>query len=230
MPAERARLAVSPREDFGSRESRRLRQQGLIPGTLYGAGDPVEPFLVDERELRGAIGNQNLNRILDVVVEGSDATTHAVVKDFQLHPTRSRLLHIDLQRIRLDQPIQSSVPLETVGVAPGLVSGGLLNIVLRELQVKGLPMELPDMLEVDISGMELGDSRRVSDVAAPDKITILDDADAVVLTLAITRVTLEEEEVDVDEEFAEGEEPLEGDGETPSGESSAADDSDGESD
>ncbi|MFQ5426000.1 MAG: 50S ribosomal protein L25 [Gaiellales bacterium] len=230
MPgADRYRLAVRPRTEFGTRESRRLRRGGLIPGTLYGAAEPTQTFAVEERELRGAIGNQNLNAILDVVVEGSDEATHAVVKDYQLHPTRSRLLHIDLQRIRLDKPIQAAVPIEVVGVAPGLVGGGLLNIILRELQIEGLPMELPDVLEVDISGMEVGESRSVGDVSLPGNMTLLDDPEDTVLTIAVTRVAVLDEEEEVEEELEEGEEPAEDGGEPPADEGPAAAEPDADS-
>ena len=217
-----------PRDTFGSRVSRRSRGQGLIPGVLYGSGAPAEPFLVAERELRQAIGGDNLNAILDVYFEGKGEAEHAVVRDHQLHPTRSRLLHIDLQTVRLDQPIEASVAIQPVGAAPGLTRGGLLNVILREVRIEGLPMELPELIEVDISGMEVGDSRHISDLEAPDGITILDDPAETVLTVAVTRVAIvdEEEEVAEEDELEEGEEPTgeEAEGEAPTddaGDSSA---------
>ncbi len=217
MTNERKRLDVMPRDTFGSSVSRRIRGQGLIPGVLYGAGEPAEPFVVAERELRQAIGGDNLNAILDVYFEGNGKPRHAVLRDHQLHPTRSRLLHIDLQTVRLDQPIEASVPIQPAGIAPGLTRGGLLNVILREVRIEGLPMEIPEFIEVDISGMEVGDSRHISDLVPSEGIAILDDPGETVLTVAVTRVAIidEEEAVAEEEELEEGEEPEEAEGGAP---------------
>src|SRR5687768_3957031 len=103
MTNERIELTVTPREEFGSPSSRRQRRAGLIPGVLYGGGEPAQPFLVEERALRRALGGGTASSILDVVVEGDSRTHHAVVKDHQRHPTRGTLLHLDLHEVRLDR-------------------------------------------------------------------------------------------------------------------------------
>src|SRR3712207_5824605 len=103
MAGERVRLKVDEREARGSAEARRLRSQGLIPGVLYGNGGAAQPFCVAERELRRVLtGDAGTHAILDVVVGGGKAHP-AVLKDYQLHPTKGRVLHVDLHEVRLDQ-------------------------------------------------------------------------------------------------------------------------------
>lgn len=211
------KLDVKPREEAGSAVSRRLRAGGLIPGVLYGDGKKAHPFAVEERELRRALtGEHGHHAILDVVFDGQKTAHHAVLKDFQLDPVRPRLLHIDLHEVRLDQVIQSQVAVDTVGESPGVKEGGVLTIVLREVNVEALPMEVPDRLELDISSMTIGDSLRISDLAVPESVKLLDDPESVVAT--VTPPTRVEEPEEAEEEV-EGEEALEGEGEeAPEGE------------
>jgi large subunit ribosomal protein L25 len=164
MAGERVKLQVQVRESRGSASSRRLRDEGLIPGVLYGNGDKAHPFCIEERELRKALtGDHGLHAILDVVLEGQQKAHHAVVKDYQLDPTRARLLHIDLHEVRLDQAIQTNVVVELVGEAAGQKEGGVLSQINREVRVEALPMEVPDHLELDVAAMVIGDSLRITE-------------------------------------------------------------------
>lgn len=227
MAGERIKLDVKPREEGGSADSRRLRADGLIPGVLYGAGKAAHPFAVEERELRRVLtGEHGLHAILDVTFDGQRTAHHAVLKEYQLDPVRPRLLHIDLHEVRLDQVIQSQVAVEPTGESPGVKEGGVLTLVLREINVEALPMEVPDRLELDISTMTIGDSLRVADILAPEGVKLLDDPDAVVVT--VTPPTKVEEPEEVEEEL-EGEEALEGEGEAaPEGAPEAEGESGGE--
>jgi large subunit ribosomal protein L25 len=209
MAGERIRLEVKPRDDAGSAVARRLRANGMVPGVLYGAGNQAHPFTVEERELRRVLtGEHGLHAILDVVFDGQKTAHHAVLKEYQLDPVRPRLLHIDLHEVRLDQTIQTQVAVEPVGESPGVKEGGALTLVLREVNVEALPMEVPDRLELDISDMTIGDSLRVSDLAVPDGVQLLDDPDSVVATVT-PPTKVEEPEVE-EEELLEGEEAVEG--------------------
>ncbi len=223
-------MEVEPREVVGSAESRRLRSRGYVPGVIYSDGKDATAFSVAERELRRALtGDHGMHAILDVVVGPGAKEQHAVLKEYQLHPTRRRLLHVDLHEVRLDRVIQATVTIELVGEAEGAKAGGVLNQVGREVTVEALPLEVPDRLELDVSVLEIGDSLRVADLAAPEGVTILDDPDAVVAAVTVpTKVEEPEpEEVEGEEELAEGEEPSE---EQPEGEGSAesADEATGE--
>jgi large subunit ribosomal protein L25 len=210
MAGERIKLEVQARDAVGTAEARRLRAEGMIPGVLYGAGKDTQAFCVGERDLRRAItGDHGMHAILDVVVEGDGGKArHAVLKDYQLHPTKNRLLHIDLHEVRLDRPIQASVVVEILGEAEGAKMGGVVSQTQREVTVEALPMSVPDRLELDISHLQIGDSCRVSDLVAPEDVTILDDSEAVIVTVFQPRV--EEEPEPEEGEELEGEEGVEG--------------------
>jgi large subunit ribosomal protein L25 len=214
MAGERVRLKVQARESRGSAESRRLRANGLVPGVLYGNGGDAQAFCIEERELRKALtGDHGLHAILDVVLEGSQKAQHAVLKEYQLDPTRARLLHIDLQEVRLDQAIHTQVVVELVGESEGVKEGGVLSQIQREVNVEALPMEVPDRLELDVSAMNIGDTLRLSDLRVPEGVKLLDDPETVLAT--VTPPTKIEEPEVVEEELEEGELP---EGEVPEGE------------
>jgi large subunit ribosomal protein L25 len=211
MAGERTKLLVVQREHLGSAESRRLRKTGMVPGVLYGSGEPVA-IAVQERELRRALtGAAGLHSILDVEIDGKGSTHASILKDFQVDPVRGGVTHVDLQEVRLDRTITASVSVHLMGgdVAPGVKEGGVLSQVLREVNVEALPLEVPEHIEVDVSELEIGATLRVSDLAAPEGATLLDDPESVVAT--ITAPTREEEPVEGElEEGAEGEAAAEG--------------------
>ncbi|HET9323302.1 MAG TPA: 50S ribosomal protein L25 [Gaiellaceae bacterium] len=217
MAGERIRLEVAERESRGSAESRRLRKQGLIPGVLYGRGKTPHAICVSERDLRRVLtGPSGLHAILDVVVEGQKTTHASILKDFQQDVITGRIAHIDLQEVRLDQPIQAQVVIELIGESAGAKEGGVLSQVTREINVEALPMEIPERIEVDISEMQMGDTLRLVDVARQDGVTFLDDPEETVLATVTVPTRVEEPEVEVTEEeleegeLAEGEEAPEG--------------------
>ena len=222
MAGERIKLQVQERESRGSAESRRLRKQGLIPGVLYGRGTTPHPISVAERELRRVLtGGQGLHAILDVTVEGQKTTHPSILKEYQQHPVRGGIIHIDLQEVRLDQPIQARVVVELVGEPVGVTEGGVLSQVNREVTVQALPMEIPEHLELDVSGMAIGDTLRLADLLASDGVEYLDDPEETVLaTVGMpTRIVEPEPEEVEGEELEEGELP---EGEVPEGEEALA--------
>src|SRR5579884_920301 len=196
MAGERTKLVVAYRDRLGSAESRRLRKEGLVPGVLYGNGEPVA-ICVAERELRRALtGAAGLHSILDVEIDGKGKTHASILKDYQVDPVRGGVTHVDLQEVRLDQTIQASVAVQLVSGedAPGVREGGVLSQPLREVTVEALPLEVPEHLDLDVSGMEIGGTLRVADLPVPDGVALLDDPEAVVATVtAPTRVAEPEE-------------------------------------
>ena len=210
MAGDRVKLNVRPRPERGSAEARRLRAHGLVPGVLYGGGQDAQPFAVAERELRRALGGDHgLHTIVDVAVQDGGKPRHAVLKDYQVDPVRGRLLHIDLHEVRLDQAIHAQVVVELAGTPEGVTMGGVLSQVNREVAVEALPMEVPDRLELDVSGMTIGDSLRVGDLRPPEGVTILDDPEAVLATVTQPTRVEEPEEIVEEEELPEGEVPPE---------------------
>lgn len=186
-------LTIEPREPSSSRATRRLRRQGRIPGVLYGRGAGPLCFSADARELRHALAGAGA--VLELT--GGDAgRTAAVVKETQRHPVRGEVLHVDLLRVDLDQPIQAPVALHLVGGedAPGVRDGGVLEHVTREVNVEALPNEIPDALDFDVSTMQVNDTCTLGQLTAPQGVTILDDPETVVATLTPPRLSLEAEE------------------------------------
>ncbi len=211
---------------LGSSESRRLRKQGLIPGVLYGREAPVA-ITITERALRSALTTRGgLNAVLDVVVEGGK-THSSVLKEYQQHPVRGHITHVDLQEVRLDQPIHATVPLTLHGEPVGVKEGGVLAQGVNDLNVEALPMEVPEHLEVDVSEMVIGDTLRLSALKVPEGVMLLDDLEATVLA-TVTAPIREEEIAPVEGE--EGVEGAEGDEPAAEGESADAESGDGEPD
>src|SRR5690242_16916396 len=207
MAGERIKLTVKERERRGSADARRLRKEGLIPGVLYGKGKPPHAICVPERDLRRVLtGSGGLNAILDVVLEGQQATHASILKDYQQDPIRGHISHVDLQEVRLDQPIQASVTVQLIGEPAGVKEGGVLSQVQREINVEALPMEIPEHIDLDVSGMAIGDTLRLADLAPMDGVTYLDNPEETVLASVTlpTRVEEPEEVTEEGEELPEG--------------------------
>jgi large subunit ribosomal protein L25 len=231
MAATRETLKAAPRTEFGSRTSRRLRREGLVPGVVYAGGSEARPFQVTEREVRLVLaGGQAL---FDLELEGSKKVP-VVVKEQQLHPVRGSLEHIDLQEVKLDEAIQAEVAVELEGAeaAPGVKAGGVLEHVTREITVEALPTEIPERLVADVSEMEINDTLQLASVPVPDGVKLMaeDPEEVTIATLSPPRVeeepepAVEEEAELVGEEGApesaeEGEEPSEDGGDGDSGDS-----------
>jgi large subunit ribosomal protein L25 len=203
-----AALTLTPRTPEGSRSSRRLRRQGLVPGVIYGGDQAPEHFAVDARVLRNTLAHAA--QVIEVELEGG-ATSNVLIKDVQRHPVRGEAVHVDLLRVRMDQAIHATVVLEFTGAdeAPGVVEGGVFNQELRELNIEALPGDIPDAVTHDVSGLEMNATLTLEVLTAPRGVTLLDDAETVIAT--ITPPTLEpvEEEIETETELV-GEEGVEG--------------------
>lgn len=203
-------LEVSARSVDGSRSTRRLRREGMVPGVVYGGGDDPLTFAVDGRILRSTLAHSGA--VLDVSIDGA-AATPVIVKDVQNHPVRGEAIHIDLLRVRMDQPIHAVVVLELTGAdeAPGVTEGGVLSQETREVNIEALPDDIPDSLTHDVSGLEMNATVTLTAVSLPAGVTLLDDPEETVIA-TITPPTLEpvEEEIETETELVgEDGEPIE---------------------
>jgi large subunit ribosomal protein L25 len=199
VSGDRLKLEVREREDLGSRRTRRLRSQGLIPGVMYGKGH-ARPISIPERELRSAMtGPSGLHAILDVVIEGQTTVHPSILAEYQQHPIRGTIIHIDLREVRLDQPIHATVVVHLVGEAVGVKSGGMLSLVAREVHVEALPTDVPEHIDVDVTNMEVGDVLRLADVRPIENVTFLDDPhETVIATVSVPRGFAELEEAEAE--------------------------------
>ncbi len=218
------KLDVRSRDAEGSRAARRLRRTGRVPGVLYGGGGDSQGFDVDARDLRLALARSGA--VLDLSIDGGKATP-VVLKEAQRDPVRGQTVHIDLLRVRLDQAIHAVVPLELSGIddAPGVKEGGILEQIVRELNVEALPTAIPESIEYAVGEMQIGDTISLDAIAMPDGVTLLDELEeGVVATLSPPRLQVEEDDVESETELvgegAEDGEDAEG-GEDSGGEDSS---------
>jgi large subunit ribosomal protein L25 len=198
--AENTKLDVHAREAAHSREIRRLRRDGKVPGVLYGGGEEPTAFSIEERTLRHALAAKGA--VLELSIDGGD-TTPAVLKDTQRHPVRGELMHVDLLRVDLKKPIQASVFVELVGAdtAPGVKEGGVLEHITREVTVEALPTDIPESIEVDVSGMEMNDTLTLEAIKPPQGVTLVDDLEITLASVSAPRVVDEDEAVETETEL-----------------------------
>ena len=202
----------------GSRPAGRLRTAGRIPGVIYGHGQKPLPVSVDGRELRAALTTEaGLNALLSLKVDGKEHLTLA--REIQRHPVRNTVIHVDFQIVRRDEVVTVEVPINLVGEAHDVtVNEGYIEQPLSSLTVRATPGRIPNVLEVDISHMTIGDSIRVSDLALPSGVTTEVDPDEAVVIAERSKVSAEAEAAaEATGEAAEGVTP-EGEA-APSGES-----------
>jgi large subunit ribosomal protein L25 len=216
VSGDRFKLEVREREERGSRHARRLRAAGFVPGVLYGNGNS-HAIAVPERELRTAVsGPSGMHAILDVVLEGQKTVHPSVLAEYQQDPIRGTISHIDLREVRLDQPITAAVVVHLVGESPGVKTGGVLSLVTREIHVEALPTDVPEHIDADLTGMEVGDVLRLEDIPPMPNVTFLDDPhETVIATVSAPRglVELEEAEAEAAEEGVEEAEAAEAEAE-----------------
>jgi len=175
-------VAAKPREGrFTKNAARRVRAAGKIPAVLYGAGHEPVAVEVDPKQITRILYSESgHNTIFDVEVAGSPAAK-AMIVNWQREPIKDRLIHIDMKRIALDKVLRVSVRVKLLGVPAGVkTEGGILDQVMREVEIECLPADIPSHIDVDVSGLALHQVLRVSGLPQSDKIKYLNSADATV--------------------------------------------------
>jgi large subunit ribosomal protein L25 len=170
-------LEAQPRAAGNKNEARRVRRGGKIPAIVYGAGKQAAPVSVDPRQvLRILHSETGHNTIFDLSLDGGERAK-AMIVDWQYEPIKGKLLHIDLKRISMDQKLKVMVPIELKGEPAGVKQqGGLLEQMLREVEVECLPADIPSFIEADVSELVFGKVLRVSDLPHTDKLKFITDA------------------------------------------------------
>ena len=163
---DKVSIVVQPRDVTGSRAARRLRKAGLIPGVLYGHGKEATMIAIDPHALRAALSTgAGTHAVLAITVEGHKRAHNAIIKEMELDRVKSTLTHIDLQEIRLDETIETTVAVSFTGEAQGVKAGGVLDESTREVTVRGLVTAIPEHLVLDISEMDINDTAKVGDLS-----------------------------------------------------------------
>ncbi|MGC2193705.1 MAG: 50S ribosomal protein L25 [Terriglobales bacterium] len=184
-------LEAQPRNAGTKNEARRVRRGGKIPAVVYGAGQDSVPVAVDPRQVKRILNSETgHNTIFDLALDGA-TKTKAMIVDWQYEPIKGNLLHIDLKRIAMDKKLAVMVPIELTGEPAGVKQqGGILEQMLREVEVECLPAHIPSHIDVDVSELVFGKVLRVADLPHSDKLKFLTDENQ-----PVAHVTTVKEEV-----------------------------------
>lgn len=211
MSKEKHILNVEERTSFGSGASRRLRNHGKIPAIIYGHGSDPKTFLLDGKEWK-ILAQEDVHL---VELKPSKGTIiNALVKEVQFDYLKGTTLHVDFQEVKMDEIITTSVPIYTRGTPVGFSQGGVLDQLLYEIEIKCLPKDLPESIEIDVSGLELEGSLQVKDLKLPDNVSAVNDPEETVVHVLKSRLEIEEPKKEEGEGLPEGE----GEGEEEKGE------------
>lgn len=186
------RISAQPRTALGRNAVNRLKTAGLVPGVIYGAKDAPQSLQFSAREVGNLLDHATSESVLvEVAIEGAGTKT-ALLQEVQHHPVSGRVLHLDLHAVAMDEVLSAEVPIEAAGEPEGVkTGGGVLQQSLRTLEIECLPTDLPDLIRVDVTKLNVGDSLHVRDLVLPRGVTALNDADLTVV--AVTEPTVVEE-------------------------------------
>jgi large subunit ribosomal protein L25 len=201
--ADQVTLIAEPRTDRGSGAARRLRNAGRIPAIAYGSGLDATAVSVDGLELYRALRTDAaLNALIRLHIDGDVHLTLA--RELQRHPVRRDILHVDFVAVDRTKKVTVDVPIHLEGTSPGSEQGGVVDQVLLAATVDVLPLDVPDLVTLDISDMQIGDVKRLADLPLPEGVDLLGDPDRAIVSIAAPTVEEREEEAEV-----EGEAPSE---------------------
>ena len=176
-------INVTSREETGKGYCRKLRVKGLVPGIIYGHGRDSLPVYFNYKEFYGIMKKAGESTIIELNVNGEEKL-NALVKEYQLSPLDEHLLHVDFYAVRADEAVTLSIPIHIVGEAVGVKQGGgMLEAVMRELDIECLPADIPEKIEINVSNLDIGDEILVKDIALSDKVKVLNKPDAVVIMI-----------------------------------------------
>ena len=210
-------LSAEPRTETGKGASRRLRHAGKVPAIMYGGGKDPESLTLSHNEVLRNLANEAFySHILTIKSGGSE--TSAILRDLQRHPSRPVIMHMDLQRINASEKLKTQSPVHILGEdnCAAVKAGGLVSHDLTEVAIECFPKDLPEYLEIDISDMEVGDVKHLSDMKVPEGVTLSDlvrENDLAVVSIHAKRAEVEEETAPAAEGTAEGGEETKDDGE-----------------
>lgn len=189
-------IEVQTREETGKNVNRRLRAAGSLPAVVYGGGRDTIPIVVDRKVVRDLLRGGGDNTIFLLKRTESGQERHARIRDLQIDPITRQILHIDFQRVLMDETLKVMVQIELEGTPLGVKNdGGVLDFVTREVEVECLPSDIPEEFAVDVSGLEIGDHVEAGQLALPKGVTLLEDSDRVIASVSYPdRIETEEEE------------------------------------
>jgi large subunit ribosomal protein L25 len=191
--AKQVKLAAQTRSEVGRAAVKKIKSQGFVPAVIYSHDKAPLNLKVAEREINTLLAHAAGEHILvDLDIANGPADQMAIIQEVQHHPVTQQILHVDFHGVSANEEIESSIPIEPVGEAVGVKSyGGILEQLLRSLTIRSLPRDLPEIINVDVSGLNVGESIHVKDLALPSGVTAVDDEDVTVFLVAEPNVAAE---------------------------------------
>lgn len=175
-------LKAYVRHDLRRSATRRLRKERKVPAIIYGKERQPLPLAVDQSALERLIGHRSAGALVNLDVEG-EGTVRAIVQEIQRDAISGNILHIDFHQVSLNEPVDISVPVRVIGEAELERRGAIAQLQLREVEVRTLPDRVPEAIDVQVADLSVGDVVRVKDLVVPEGVTVLEDAEEVVLTV-----------------------------------------------
>jgi large subunit ribosomal protein L25 len=192
---EAIELKACIRKETGKGPARRFRKKGLTPAVFYGRGEEAIPLSVNATDLSKIIKTKRENIFIKLLIEGEKSLEKlTMIKELQIEPVSRRFYHADFYEIRMDHKLTVDIPLRFVGTPIGVENGGELQHLKRDMKVSCLPASLPDFIEVDVSGLDIGASIKIQDLRVPDGIEVLDPGDVSIAIVAFMKVSVPQEE------------------------------------
>ena len=201
--AEKIKLSATSRTEKGKGVAKRLRREGKLPAVVYGHKTAPIALTIDSKQLfKLIVEGKSEHKLFGLSIEGNGKPLEktVMIKELQIDPLKRNFLHVDFFEVAMDEEITISLAIKLVGDAPGVEMGGMLQQVRREIEIKCLPSQIPDTVEIDVSALNIGDSVHLNDIQLPEGVKVLDDADLTIATVLAPTV-----EKEVTPEEAEGE-------------------------
>jgi len=190
--AQQVKLKAQKRTVLGRNAIKKIKKEGLVPGVIYGSRAEPMALQVEGKELTNVLAHASSEHVLvelEIVEDGQSTNRLALIQEVQHHPLKRQLLHVDFHAVSTTEKITSEVPIEAVGEPLGVRTfGGLLEYSLRSLEVECFPQDLPDIVRVDVTNLNIGESLHVRDIPLPSGVEALTDGDLTVVSVVASRV------------------------------------------
>ena len=186
-----AQLSATPRDGTGKGSARSLRAQGQVPAIIYGHGREPQPLAIENRELEKLLSKISAeSTVIELSMDGKSART--LIREIQRHPIKRQILHVDFQALVAGEKVTVRIPIVLTGIPEGVrVDGGILDQVMRELEIEVDPANIPNHVEVDVNPLRIGDSVHVRDIPLPEGVELVGEADSTVCVVSAPRAVVE---------------------------------------
>lgn len=196
---KRVDLDVERRVRAGKGGARAVRREGMIPGIIYGGNDDPLMVRINTKQLTQTLhreAGESENILINAKFQDEDREVLTLMRSAQHDPLSGAIDHVDFQRVQVDKPIRTSVPVHPIGTAAGVRAGGLFELVRHDVEIECLPLDIPDSIDIDITKLEIGSAFHISDLPENDKYTVLTAEDQTLAVVTAPIVVTEEEETE----------------------------------